>query len=178
MNNKGFTLIELLVVVLIIGILAGVALPQYQKAVTKSRLATLKPLVESLSQATEAYKVASGESRLSSLELLDIEIPTPTGTEYKDDLQQLWIYYPWGQCILTYQDAQQYISCRNTTSHIRYVRYLTGTTEYSTQRACVALDNSTVAEEICKQETKSTTPFWQGVPGGETSYNKVFAYSD
>lgn len=52
-TKKGFTLIELLVVVLIIGILASVALPQYQKAVEKSRSAEALTMLKNARQEYE-----------------------------------------------------------------------------------------------------------------------------
>ena len=77
-NLMGFTLIELLVVVLIIGILAAVALPQYQKAVEKSRATQALTLLKSVYNAAKAYQLASG-SWPTSFDELAVEIPW-TGT--------------------------------------------------------------------------------------------------
>ena len=73
-NTKAFTLIELLVVILIIGILAAVALPQYQKAVEKSRAAQAISLVKSVAQAQQAYYLANG-TYATGFDELAVEIP-------------------------------------------------------------------------------------------------------
>ncbi|WP_458402118.1 type IV pilin protein [Candidatus Avelusimicrobium sp.] len=69
--SKGFTLIELLVVVLIIGILSAVALPQYRKAVLKSRITQGLVTLSALDKAQQEYKLANGEYT-NSLEDLSI----------------------------------------------------------------------------------------------------------
>ncbi len=72
--NKGFTLIELLVVVLIIGILSAVALPQYTKAVEKSRATEALTLMGNLATGEKVYQMSTG-NYTTDLSLLDVQLP-------------------------------------------------------------------------------------------------------
>ncbi len=78
-NLNGFTLIELLVVVLIIGILAAIALPQYEKAVEKSRAGQVLSLLRSVGDANQRYYMANGKYA-EKFDDLDVTVPW-TGTD-------------------------------------------------------------------------------------------------
>ncbi len=59
-TRRGFTLIELLVVVLVIGILASTAIPQYFKVVERARIAEAQSMFASVKSAQMTYTAKNG----------------------------------------------------------------------------------------------------------------------
>ena len=79
--RRAFTLIELLVVVVIIAILAAVAVPQYQRALEKSKATQAFALIKSIYHAQTTFYLSHGKYATSFNEL-DVEIPFTGSVPY------------------------------------------------------------------------------------------------
>ncbi len=139
-NTKAFTLIELLVVVLIIGILAAVALPQYQKAVIRARYKQAVILGDAFLKAQQIYYMANGEYA-NTFEDLSIDFPAPSKTATASNY-----IYSWGSCNM----SGDMLQCWPTKSPWHQATL-------SNYSWCVAGVNNKLHQEICKAETGKTS---------------------
>lgn len=74
-KQQGFTLIELMIVVAIIGILAAIAIPQYQNYVARSQVSAALSEISGARTAAEEY-VQRGEGGTLNLDRLGLSSPT------------------------------------------------------------------------------------------------------
>ena len=147
----GFTLIELLVVVLIIGILAAVAVPQYQVAVAKSRLGAIQTNVKAIAEASELYYMANGAYAPDDITVLDISEMsgcTQLGAGNMQCGNYRYDYNAGG--IWTSESRVDGCICPDGARTICYLQYLAHSPSRADQRYCQAADDSPLSHKVCK----------------------------
>lgn len=167
-KKNGFTLLELLVVVLIIGILAAIALPQYKKAVLKSKLHIGVSLVESLYQAQQSYALVNGDFA-TNIDALDVEIPKNDSCT-KTDVANYRSGYSCHFGVINLNDRFSNIHFAVPNYQIAYIRYvkdfpfsyIPAKKFERSKRYCFANLQNNIAQKVCVE--------MGGVYLGEDSY--------
>lgn len=157
-KNAGFTLIELLVVVLIVGILSAVAMPQYQKAVEKSRAAEALLNLRTVLNGMNLYQMANGNVSRS----LD-DLPLQAPGERVDERTRRTAYFTYDirnfdNPHLGYEAVATRRNCTGGVCNYYIYRYS------NTTLACVACTKA--AQTVCASLCRSSV--FQDHSGGYT----------
>ncbi len=157
---RAFTLIELLVVILIIGILAAVALPQYQLAVKKGKFVQLRSLADSLAKAAHVYYLSSGNwpQRFSELDLaLPGNMQVVETTANRDSCLECAVSTDFSCCLVrpVQNWSAGFITCSTTDGHLGYYRaFVEHSGEWVDRYRCIQL----VGKENFCEKLPGATP--------------------
>ena len=143
-NKKAFTLIELLVVVLIIGILAAIAVPQYQVAVEKSIMQEAIINLKAIAQAQDAFYLQNGRyANMYEINKLDISIPGKITTgDFPNRIEtDNFVYSPNGYNV-SYKGVAQRMPFNTI-----YFLY----TDQNDKVHCYNINGSSAQQKLCNQ---------------------------
>ncbi len=106
-KNSGFTLIELLTVIAIIGILASIAVPSFQRSIVRAKEASLRNSLFVMRDVIDQYYADQGQYPMSLEDLVEKryirEIPVDPMTGSADT----WIFIPpEGEAVLGIYDIR------------------------------------------------------------------------